>query len=227
MSSPIASSRKNIVQDAVVRFHQKASHKNRVSILSTIIAEELNKKFGEKTINCLDVGCGDMTIAETIYAILPNTHWSCVDIHSIPEELAGSEKWKKYKVFDGSHLPYEDNSMDVIVFCDVLHHTSVSNQLTLLKEAARVAPAVIIKDHFEYSLYSRNILKLMDIIGNWGYGVEIPANYFTEDSFSNLLEQAHLKITGMVRGIELYAHLPVIRNISKPQWQFIAILAKD
>jgi ubiquinone/menaquinone biosynthesis C-methylase UbiE len=49
-------------------------------------------------------------------------------------------------LFDGRHIPDEDNSIDVLMLVDVLHHTDDPG--ILLSEARRVTRrAVVLKDH--------------------------------------------------------------------------------
>ena len=227
MSSPIALGTKNRIKDFFVRIHQALSHRHRVDILarkiSALIREELP---GNKRIGCLDVGCGDMGIAEAIAEFDARIEWKCIDVHALPECLSRDEKWKKYQQFDGNRIPFDDGAFDVVLFCDVLHHAD-ENAVSLLVEAARVGSFVIVKDHFEYSLFSRFMLKVLDFLGNWGYGINLPRRYFTMKGFGSLSRSAGLVIKRIDIGIDLYAHLPVIRWFSRPKWQFLAVLEKD
>ncbi len=112
------------------------------------------------------------------------------------------------------------------MLCDVLHHTPAT-AARLLAEAARVARHVIVKDHFEYGAYSRSMLRLMDFVGNWGYGISVPECYFTREGFVRLAAQQGLVITSLDCGLELYEHLPVVRTVLRPDWHFIAVLRRD
>jgi SAM-dependent methyltransferase len=223
MSSPIASGQNTVVKRLLVDIHQKASHHTRLHILANKISTLLLQSQGNTNLKCLDVGCGDMVLAELIQEALPKTSWKCIDIHPLPTSLDKDEKWKKYSQFDGHSIPFNDKEFDFVFFCDVLHHTE-ENLLALLKEAARVAHFVVVKDHFEYGLFSRSILQLMDIVGNWGYGVSIPKAYFNLRSFEKFSQNADLRIKEMNIGLHLYGHLPVVRNILRPKWQFLALL---
>ncbi len=226
MSSPIGNIRKSLLQRLLVGFHQKASHSHRISVLTDIVAQEILGQLssGTKTHHdCLDVGCGDMVIAENIAKKITQTNWKCIDIHPLPENLKENPRWEKYSQFDGKHIPFQDKSFDVVAFCDVLHHAG-ENTGKLLTESARTARIVIIKDHFENGIYSRTMLQLMDFVGNWAYGVNIPKKYFTRESFAELCENAGLELVHMNDNIQLYKHLPLLRNILLPKWQFVATL---
>lgn len=226
MSSPIASSDKSVIKKALINFHQKASHNYRVDLLAGMLGGTIDNLYPDKEkIKCLDIGCGDMTIAETIAENHPKTDWTCIDIHPLPKELEGEEKWKKYRQFDGLNIPFEDNTFQAALFVDVLHHID-ADLTNNLKEAARVSETVIIKDHFEYTLYSRNMLKVMDIVGNWGYGVSIPDKYFSKKRFQKLVDDCGLEIVDIDAKIPLYQHNFVLNTILRPEWQFIAVLRK-
>ena len=105
----------------------------------------------------------------------------------------------------------------------MLHHTP-ENAARLLAEAGRVATNVLVKDHFEYGAYSRTMLRLMDFVGNWGYGVSVPDSYFTRDGFVRLAGEQDLVITALDCGMQLYEHLPVVRKALRPDWHFVAVL---
>lgn len=226
MSSPIANKDKGAVKKALIDFHQKASHNHRVDKLSTLIGDIIGKLFPEKeSIQCLDIGCGDMTIAENIQLKNSKTNWTCIDIYPLPEELKDDPKWQKYREFDGSTIPFGDNHFQASLFCDVMHHIP-GDLIINLKEAARVSEYVVIKDHFEKSLYSRTMLQLMDIVGNWGYGVSIPKRYFSKKRFEALAATCGLEIVEMHPEVSLYEHNALFNAILRPGWQFIAVLRK-
>lgn len=228
MSSPIAKSTHELtfLNKAVNAFHQKVAHSRRIDILSTYLVACFKDIVGQREmVKCLDVGCGDLSIMKRIANGVPATSWECLDIYDLPEHLRTSPEWSCYKKFNGRELPFADNSIDILLFCDMLHHAN-KNIPSLLKEAHRVGTTVVVKDSFEYSLYSRAVLQLMDIIGNWGYGVPLPDRYFTIDSFKALCVETGFRITRLDIGIQIYDHLPIIRTVVRPRWQFIAVLER-
>jgi len=227
MSSPISENKKdNAVGRTIINAHRKLSHSNRLEILASALAKSIQRNHSsEETIKCLDVGCGDMGLAELISNILPATSWSCIDIHELPADKKDDPQWQKYRTFDGENIPFEDDTFNVVLFSDVLHHTDGRSEL-LLKEAGRTGALVIVKDHFEYSLYSRAILLAMDFVGNWGYGIKLPKRYFDQKTFSKIINNAELTCKQLDIGINLYNHLPIIKHILNPKWQFIAELNK-
>lgn len=209
----------------LIRFHQRASHSHRIAVLTDIVAQEILGQLptGTSVHDCLDIGCGDMIIAENIAQKTNRTNWKCIDIHPLPQGLKSNPKWYKYSQFDGKHIPFQDRDFDVATICDVLHHAGEDTPV-LLAEAARVSRIIIVKDHFEYGFYSRTMLKMMDFVGNWAYGVNIPRRYFTEDGFAALCETVGLQVVKINRNIKLYDHIPLLNKVLSPRWQFVAVL---
>lgn len=224
MSSPLARSDRHALKDAVVRLHQKASHHHRIDTLANLLAQTIDRSHpGNARLKCLDIGCGDMTLAESIGERLPRSDWSCIDIHPLAAEFTDDPRWAKYQQFDGCTIDAPDRHFDASLFCDVMHHIP-GDLIANLKEAARVSHTVVIKDHFEYSLYSRTMLKLMDIVGNWGYDISIPKRYFSRTRFAQLAKTCGLEIADLNIGLELYRHNAVFHRVLRPKWQFIAVL---
>ena len=227
MSSPIANQNPSAFQKRLVTLHQRSAHSHRITKLSDCLGAQIASLFpvGCASLRALDVGCGDMTIAENIAAAHPAIHWTCTDIHELPSHLKDSEKWRKYRRFDGTTLPFEDASFDVVLFSDVLHHCMPQSE-GLLREAARVGRHVVVKDHFERGWYSRQMLRLMDFVGNYGYGVELPKRYFTPESFREACKSAGLRELRLLDNVDLYLDFPVWRFLLRKSWQFVAILEK-
>jgi hypothetical protein len=223
MSSPITGKVKNRLDRIMIALHQSASHHHRLELLADHIAGTV-KSLSVRAPNCLDIGCGDMSLAEQLTARITDSRWSCIDIHPLPQGLAADERWKAYRQFDGAHIPFDDKSFSCALLCDVLHHAAVPDRFALLSEARRTADHVIVKDHFEYGVWSRQALRLMDFLGNYAYGVSVPDRYFSQTGFAAFVRDAGLRIQSMEIGIDLYRHLPLASAILRRQWQFIAVL---
>jgi len=223
VSSEISKLKKNRWETWWIKLHQRTSHKTRVRLLADIF-DSIIKSEKKGAVKCLDVGCGDMQIAELIAAANPTSSWTCLDIYPLPEELKPLGKWQKYLAFDGQHIPLDDQSYDFVLLCDVLHHSL--NPAQLLRECARVGQKILVKDHYQYGFFSNLILKWMDRFGNQAYGVHIPGRYFSVESFAALCRESGLKITRQQTGIQLYGHLPVLSALLRPNWQFWAVLEK-
>lgn len=224
MSSPLAKADKSSADQMLIALHQRASHGTRVRILAKALSSKIAGLFPHGSVKALDVGCGDMSLADAISIDVHDLTWTCVDIHPCAEEKRLEDiRWNRYQQFDGKTLPFAAKQFDVITFSDVLHHVPEELRIGLLKSAATVGSKVLIKDHFEYGPFSRLALRAMDFVGNFGYGVSVPQRYFSRDSFDSLCDSAGLRIVSCDVGVNLYDHLPVVRQLLSPKWQFIAL----
>lgn len=229
MSSPIAKNKKNVLDRALINVHKKTSHNTRIALLSEVFSkeiQELKSTNPQNSIRCLDIGCGDMTLSEAISEKDNTIVFKGIDIHTVPQEMSVLDRWKNYSRFDGQHIPFEDNSFDVVLFSDVLHH-DYKNIEILLSEAKRVSKYILIKDHFEYGFFSRKLLQLADIIGNYGYGISIPNRYFSIKSYEGIIGQTGLSEIKRISPIYLYKHNPLVQFLFKGKYQFISILNSD
>jgi SAM-dependent methyltransferase len=131
----------------------------------------------------LDVGCGDGLIDRLISERRADVRIRGIDV------AARSDACIPVELFDGANIPYPDGVMDVVMFVDVLHHTT--DPEALLREALRVARQyVILKDHLREGWLAGPTLRVMDWVGNAPHGVDLPYNYWPEkrwrESFARL-----------------------------------------
>ena len=124
-------------------------------------------------VTVLDVGCGDGAIGRLIGEARP-------DVRIIGLEMAVRPRTRiPVERFDGVTIPHGDDSFDVVMFVDALHHTDDPD--ILLHEARRVArQAVILKDHTRDGILAGVTLRLMDWVGNAPHGVALPYNFWPE-----------------------------------------------
>lgn len=177
---------------AIGVLHEKLVFNRRVEILAGWFAQ-----LAPQSARVLDVGCGDGLIAAALQSrrtdivitgidVLPRSHTS------IPVDM-----------FDGSSIPFDDQSFDLVLFSDVLHHTS--DPAILLREARRVSKqSVLIKDHNCNGLLAGPRLRLMDWVGNARFGVALPYNYWTERQWHEAWRIIGLKPEQTVTRIGLY-----------------------
>jgi SAM-dependent methyltransferase len=97
-------------------------------VLAKRLALHIESLAPQGRIDCLDIGSGDLTLAEAVQQRLPRSRWSSVDV------LSG---------FDGA-LPFEDGEFDAAVMCAVLHELP-DEAAALLAEAARAARHVLVE----------------------------------------------------------------------------------
>lgn len=226
MSSPIAKTEKTGVDRLLIAAHQQLSHGRRIAVLAEEIAARIRGIVPREqvaNVRILDVGCGDMTLVDAVAARLGGAEVRCADIHPCPDTVARVDpRWQRYVQFDGRRLPFDDDTFDIVLFSDVLHHVPESQREALLASAARVGRHILVKDHFEYGWWSRQMLRLMDWVGNFGYGVVVPRRYFDADGFRALCDRAGLSVMELDVGVRLYDRLPLVRSLLSPNWQFFA-----
>lgn len=144
----------------------------------------------------LDVGCGNGSIARQIQSLRPDVTITGVEYQPRPDCLIPAQP------FDGRHLPFPDQQFTAVLLVDVLHHAEAPDEL--LKECARVAQIVLVKDHFEEGWLARPTLRLMDWVGNARYGVSIPERYWNKAEWAQAWQQAGLKVVNTKTELGLY-----------------------
>src|SRR5437899_933041 len=103
--------------------HAGYVHNRRVRILSMEIDRLLPANA-----SVLDVGCGDGFIGEKLMNRRPDAALTGIDtVKRRSAHIPVAE-------YDGKKIPYADRSYDIVMFVDVLHHTS--DPAVLLREAA-------------------------------------------------------------------------------------------
>ena len=108
--------------------------------------------------------------------------------------------------FDGTTLPFEKQSFDVVMFVDVLHHTN--DPLILLREALRVARrAIVLKDHTLQGVLSGTRLRFMDYVGNARHGVALPFNYWSRQQWAEAEIHLGLHQKYEIKKLKLYPWL--------------------
>lgn len=152
----------------IERIHATSVHTRRVRVLQRRLASLLPSKG-----TILDIGCGDGLLAHRVGEQLPAVTITGIDI------LVRDNTHVPVTHFDGSHIPYDDDTFDAVMCVDVLHHTD--DPMVLLKEACRVAKnSIVIKDHTRNGLLANSTLRIMDYVGNAHHGVALPFNYWSK-----------------------------------------------
>ena len=132
----------------------------------------------------LDVGGGTGVLAQTIKTLFRLHHIVSLDVEnrflpSLDIETA---------VYDGSTLPFPDQSFDCILLFNVLHHVPVARRIMLMHECRRVAGngPIYIKDHFSKGVLDNARLALLDILGNVPFHGMVSARYLCEGDWRDL-----------------------------------------
>jgi SAM-dependent methyltransferase len=153
------------------RFHDRWVHGRRVRVLSDHLAELL-----PETGTVLDVGCGDGFVDALVMKRRPRLEISGIDV------VLRGHAHIPVTHFDGTRIPHDDASVDVVMLVDVLHHTTTP--VELLHEALRVSrKGLVVKDVTigDPDLLAEPTLKAMDWVGNARHDVPLPYHFFTRD----------------------------------------------
>jgi SAM-dependent methyltransferase len=177
----------------VGRLHSRMVFGRRVRVLAGLLTERV--PAGARTL--VDIGCGDGQIAHLVAQKHPQLQITGIDV------LVRPQTWIPVQEFDGATLPLADQSVDVAMFVDVLHHTD--DPLVLLREAKRVArQAILIKDHCKDGFLAGPTLRMMDWVGNAHHGVVLPYNYWREAQWRSAFAELGLTIDDWTQQVPLY-----------------------
>jgi len=192
--------------------HGRLVFERRVRVLAAHLARLLPSQA-----SVLDVGCGDGRVARALMDHRPDTRLQGIDV------LVRPQTFIPVMAFDGAHIPYPDGQFDVVMFVDVLHHTT--DPMVLLREAARVARrALLIKDHCRDGWLAEPTLRFMDWVGNARHGVTLPYNYWSWERWQTAWQELGLRPTTCIRQLGLYP--PPASWFFDRSLHFIALLEK-
>lgn len=174
------------------KYHQKYVYSRRVEVLARHIAPLIPQNA-----KVLDIGCGDGLISSIISNMRKDISITGVDV------LMRGKSYIEVRLFDGRTLPFENNEFNVVLFIDVLHHTT--NQLELLEEAKRVASdVIIIKDHLNNNWFDNQLLIFMDKVGNRRFGVNLTFQYLSLQHWKKAFKDLDLTISTWLNKLRLY-----------------------
>lgn len=194
----------------LTRFHETHIHARRVQVLGSLLAGQIPEKS-----SVLDVGCGDGALAASIAARRLDVRIEGIDTKVRPAARIPARE------FDGVNLPCADQSVDVAMFVDVLHHAE--DPLALLRDARRVVrQKILIKDHLRDGVLANLRLRLMDWMGNARYGVTLPYRYWTRAEWVDVFGAAGLHEEAILSGFHLY-RLP-LEWVFGGRLHFVAVL---
>jgi len=171
--------------------HAKLVFNRRVQRLAAAIAERLPANA-----HVLDVGCGSGDLALLVMQLRPDVRIEGIDVLVRPDTAI------PVHAYDGSHIPFGDNSFDAAMVIDVLHHTD--NPELVLAEIARVAPMVVIKDHLRDGIAAGPTLRFMDWVGNAAHGVRLPYNYLSHREWKTIWGKLQLGTSAFATRLALY-----------------------
>lgn len=148
------------------RMHERIVHSRRVKTLCQHFAGLVPPGA-----RLLDVGCGDGWLSRLLQERRSDIRVEGIDV------LVREDTQIRVRPFDGRVIPFDDETFDVVLLVDVLHHTT--EPAFLLAEATRVTRRyVMLKDHCLTGFLAGATLRFMDDVGNARFGVALPYNYW-------------------------------------------------
>lgn len=196
--------------DFITYVHNRGISSRRRDVLARVLVEviPLNQSV-------LDVGAGDGKLAEALVARRPDLSINGIDIR--PAE--GSRV--PVIEYDGTKIPYDDNTWDVCMANDVLHHCS--DPIAILSEICRVSRRfVLLKDHIADTWVDYQVLRLMDWFGNRGYGTPLPYNFLSGLEWDDAYVKLGLR--QMVTRRELSLYPPPLTWLFDRNLHFVSLL---
>lgn len=181
------------------------------------VVEAIQQALPNDSITLLDIGCGNGVMASRLVSL--NTHLVAegVDVVALPHSAI------PVSLYDGERLPFADNTFDVALCIDMLHHTEHPERI--LAEAARVSRhAVIVKDHIADNRWDRAILTILDWIGNYGTGVPMPFNFLSTQQWNQVFTETGLVEQKRIQGLQ-YWPWPISLIVDR-QFHFVARLTQ-
>ena len=192
-------------------YHERYIFERRIHRLAAALASAIPVNS-----RVLDIGAGDGRLDKFLIQQRPDISITGLDV------LVRQQTAIPVAPFDGRHLPFPDQSWDIAMLVDVLHHTG--QVMDLLKEAGRVGRAIVIKDHLDEGMASNRTLRFMDSVGNARHGVALPYNYwsrrkwqaaFQELGFAPVLWQERLGLYPIPLTFWFDRHLHFVARLEK------------
>lgn len=127
----------------------------------------------------LDIGGGNGRRLMDLSLYVQDLDGTAIEIQKVnpPTPALPSMVVPKVSVFDGKHIPFDDDAFDVSMICYVLHHLKDAHARDLLIEACRVTSKrlILLED-------SRPQFSLPYHVRNWAHATEANLEYAARSS---------------------------------------------
>lgn len=166
----------------------------------------------------LDVGCGIGTLGKALLDSPDRPNG--LSVRGLERVKRGGEPIEVIE-YEGGEIPLEDNSCDVVILADVLHHEPDFDKL--LGECVRVSGRlVIIKDHAVAGPLAQSRISLIDWAANAPYGVPCLYRYNTPEEWRAIHDRFNLEPTEELTRMNLYP--PIVNLLFGRRLQYFAAL---
>jgi SAM-dependent methyltransferase len=166
----------------------------------------------------LDVGCGVGTLGAALLGA-PDRPEN-LRVEGLERVVRGGEPIT-VTAYDGGRAPFGDDSFDVVIVADVLHHERDEDEL--LRECARLSRRiVIIKDHKVDGFLAQQRISSIDWAANAPYGVPCLFRYHTLAGWRETLGRLGLSIREELTSMRLYP--PLVNLVFGRRLQYFAVV---
>lgn len=169
----------------------------------------------------LDVGCGNGLLGQALMAA-PNRPQG-LTVEGLERAKRGGEPITVH-AYDGVTIPFADNSYDVLIVADVVHHET--DEMRLYNEVKRVAKrAIIVKDHIIQGPLGYQRICLLDWAANAPYGVPCLYRYNTPQQWTDLPKKLGMRVAHEARSMNVYP--PIVNLLLGRHLHFFAVWEKN
>lgn len=129
----------------------------------------INSEIGKhKNIKILDIGCGDGILEEYLGLHMSNYSVTGIDVSEKSIEVANSKNipFCKFVIYDGMNIKMEDNSVNLVILSNVMHHVDKVNQGNLVKEINRVlcvGGSLVVFEHNPINPFTQYLVKTCEL----------------------------------------------------------------
>ncbi len=198
----------------LMRHLHKPIYDSRVRVLTKLVASHLVAAD-----RVLDVGCGRGQLARAILEspdCPTGVRITGLELNKFESEVISVEQ------YGGSRIPYPDDSVDVVILADVLHHAEDPHRL--ISECVRISRRMLlIKDHKLDGPLAQQRVALLDWAANKPYGNRCLYRYCAIGRWRQWHRRHGLSIEHELCTMHLYP--PIVNLLFGRRLQYWAALA--
>ena len=110
-----------------------------LQVKAEVLAELLARRFGDRDLRVLDVGCGNGGLHRFLLSAAPGIRLTGIEVAAgFVDAARTANPTVRYELYDGQGLPYRDATFDAAVTVCVLHHVPPAQWPAFVAELRRV-----------------------------------------------------------------------------------------